>query len=357
LGFSNSFFRLAAATCCAAALSLAAGVNMPAGKVELKSAGALAIGPDGILFVGDSVGGAIVALDVDDRTPSKAGATLEIKGINEKIAAMLGTAADQILIQDVVVNPVSKNVYIAVSRGRGADAVPVILRAAPGGKLSEVSMASIKHMSVALLDQPQKERDRMETITQLKYVDGKVLIAGLSNEEFSSSLRSIPFPFQAANKGAGIEIWHGSHGRFETNAPVRTFVPYEINGEKAILAAYTCTPLVRIPVSELKAGNKVKGTTIAELGNRNKPIDMIVYAKGGKHYILMANSSRGVMKLTADNLESYQPITKQTEVTGVPYETIADLKGVQHLDKYDDSNALVLMGEGASLDLRTVPLP
>jgi len=357
LSFSNSFFRLATATCCVAALSLAAGINMPSGKVELKSAGALAMGPDGILFVGDSVGGAIVALDVDDRTPSKSDAGLEIKGINEKVAAMLGTAADQILIQDVVVNPISKNVYIAVSRGRGADAIPVLLRAAPGGKLTEVSLASIKHMSVALLDQPQQDRQRMETITQLKYVDGKVLIAGLSNEEFSSSLRSIPFPFQAATKGTGIEIWHGSHGRFETQAPVRTFVPYEIKGEKAILAAYTCTPLVRIPVSELKAGNKVKGTTIAELGNRNKPIDMIVYAKGGKHYILMANSSRGVMKLTADNLETYQPITKQTETSGVPYETIAGLKGVQHLDKYDDANALVLMGDAGSLDLRTVPLP
>jgi hypothetical protein len=357
LSFSNSFFRLATSACCVAGLSLAAGINMPSGKVELKSAGALAMGPDGILFVGDSVGGAIVALDVDDHTPSKAGDSLEIKGINEKVAAMLGTAADQILIQDVVVNPVSKNVYIAVSRGRGADAVPVILRAAPGGKLTEVSLASIKHMSVALLDQPQQDRQRMETITQLKYVDGKVLIAGLSNEEFSSSLRSIPFPFQSASKGTGIEIWHGSHGRFETQAPVRTFVPYEINGEKAILAAYTCTPLVRIPVSELKAGNKVKGTTIAELGNRNKPIDMIVYAKGGKHYILMANSSRGVMKLTADHLENYQPITKQTETTGVPYETIASLKGVQHLDKYDDANALVLMGDSSSLDLRTVPLP
>ena len=54
---------------------------------------------------------------------------------------------------------------------------------------------------------------------------------------------------------------------------------------------------------------------------------MIVYAKDGKHFILMANSSRGVMKLTGDNLEGYQPITKQTEVTGVPYETIAELQG------------------------------
>ena len=348
---------LATGICCAAALSFAAGINMQTGKVELKSAGALAMGPDGILFVGDSVGAAIVALDVDDNKPAKSAGGLEIKGINEKIAAMLGTAADQILIQDVVVNSVSKNVYIAVSRGRGADAVPVILRADTAGKLTEIALSNIKHQRVGLIDGPQQERQRMETITQLKYVDGKVLIAGLSNEEFSSSLRSIPFPFQAAAKGTGIEIWHGSHGRFETNAPVRTFVPYEINHQTSILAAYTCTPLVRIPVSELKPGAKVKGTTIAELGNRNKPIDMIVYTKEGKHFILMANSSRGVMKLSGENLESYAPITKQTEETGVPYETIASLKGVQHLDKFDDSRALVLMGESASLDLRTVPLP
>jgi hypothetical protein len=350
-------FQVLALSSCAAALSMAAGINMPAGKVELKSAGALAMGPDGILFVGDSVGGKIVALDVDDAASKSTAATLEIKGINEKIAAMLGTTADQILIQDIVVSPTSKSVYLAVSRGRSADAAAVILRATAAGKLSEIPLTKIKHQSVSLSDQPQQDRQRVETITQLKYIDGKVYVAGLSNEEFSSSLRSIPFPFDSAAKGAGIEIWHGSHGRFETNAPVRTFVPYEINGEKAILAAYTCTPLVRIPVSELKPGNKVKGTTIAELGAGNKPLDMIVYSKGGKNYILMANSRRGVMKLTGDHLESYKPITTHTEITGVPYETIADLKGVQQLDKFDSSNAIVLMGEGASLDLRTVPLP
>jgi hypothetical protein len=348
-------FRTAAGLICAATLSFAAA--MQAGKVDLKSAGALAIGPDGILFVGDSLGAKIVALDVDDRTPSKAAANLEIKGVNEKIAAMLGTAADQILITDVVVNPISKNVYLSVSRGRGADAVPFVLRADAAGKLTEVSLANIKHQAVSLVDQPTADRQRMETITQLKYVDGKVMVAGLSNEEFSSSLRAIPYPFASADKGAGIEIWHGSHGRFETNAPVRTFVPYEINGQKAILAAYTCTPLVRIPVSDLKAGNKVKGATIAELGAGNKPLDMIVYAKAGKHYILMANSSRGVMKLTGDGLEGFSPITAKTDITGVPYETIADLKGVQQLDKFDDARAVVLMGTPGSLDLRTVPLP
>jgi hypothetical protein len=257
----------------------------------------------------------------------------------------------------VVVNPASKNVYIAVSRGKGTDAVPVILRVTPAGQISEVSLENVKYASVSLPDGPQGDRQRMDTITSIKYVDGQVLVAGLSNEEFSSSLRSIPYPFKDYSKAAGIEIYHGSHGRFETNAPVRTFVPYEINHQQNILAAYTCTPLVKIPVSDLKPGNKVKGTTIAELGNGNRPLDMIVYTKGDKHFILMANSSRGVMKLPADNLETFQPITKQTEATGVPYETIAGLKGVQQLDKFDDSNALVLMTNGSSLDLKAVPLP
>jgi len=362
---SRSFSKLAAGMCCAAALAFGAStVSMTAGKAQLKSAGPLAFGPDGILFVGDSLGAAIVALDVDDHTPGRSGGTVEIKGINEKIAAMLGTAADQIAIQDVVVNPISKNVYLSVSRGRGPDAVPVILRVDAAGKITEVSLDNIKHSSVSLpdpptiaADNPRAQSQRMDVITAVKYVDGKVMVAGLSNEEFSSSLRSIPFPFTEASKAAGIEIWHGSHGRFETNAPVRTFVPYEINHQASILAAYTCTPLVKIPVSELKAGSKVKGTTIAELGAGNRPLDMIVYIKNGKHFILMANSAHGVMKLPADNLESYQPITQKTEPAGVPFETIASLKGVQQLDKFDDTNALVLMSSGTSLDLRTVPLP
>jgi len=359
------FTKLAAAMCCSAAFAFCASTTgMTAGKATLKSAGALAFGPDGILLVGDSLGASIVALDVDDHAKANAGGTLEVKGINEKAAAMLGTTADQITIQDVAVNPISKNVYLSISRGKGPDAVPVILRVDAAGKLSEVSLDNIKHSSVTLpdpytatSDNPRAQAQRMDVITSIKYVDGKVMVAGLSNEEFNSSLRSIPFPFTEASKAAGIEIWHGSHGQFETKAPVRTFVPYEIDHQTSILAAYTCTPLVKIPVSELKPGNKVKGTTIAELGAGNRPLDMIVYTKDGKHFLLMANSARGVMKLQADNLGNFRPITKQTDITGVPYETVASLKGVQQLDKFDDANALVLMGSSTSMDLRTIPLP
>ena len=169
---------------------------------------------------------------------------------------------------------------------------------------------------------------RMLTITDMAYVNGNLMVAGLSNEEWSSSLRSIPYPFKDADKGATLQIWHASHGRYETQAPVRTFVPYTISGQQYILAAYTCTPLVKIPVSDLKPGAQVKGTTIADLGSGNQPLDMVPYKKDGHDYILVANSSRGVMKLKADNLETYQKIDSPTvpnppsNIAGVPYDTL-----------------------------------
>jgi hypothetical protein len=362
LRFSTAVLRLAVAVSLTVAVGFcASSATMTMGKAELKSAGQLAFGPDGILFVGDSMGGAIVAIDTGDNKPARTAGKIDIQGINQKIAALLGAAPDQILVNDVVVNPLSKKAYISVSRGRGPDAIPVILRADSAGKITEVSLDNVKHSMVSLPDAPESKEGRtnprLETITHMAFVNGSVIVAGLSNEEFSSSLRSIPFPFQQAGKGASIEIYHGSHGRFETNAPVRTFVAYNLKNQPHILAAYTCTPLVSIPVSELKAGAKVKGTTIAELGNRNRPLDMIVYKKDGRDYILMANSSRGVMKMPAEGIDGFQPVLAHTEKHGVAYETIADLKGVQQLDKLDDANALMLIDTAGSLDLRTVALP
>ena len=353
---------LVLATLTAAAATPAA--SLESGKADLRSAGALAFGPDGILFVGDSIGAAVYALDTGDRKAGSSG-KVEVSGVSEKIAALLGTAPDQILVNDMVVNPISKNVYLSVSRGRGPDAMPVILRLNHSGKLEEFSLDGVKHAKVSLPDAPAadaKDRRgrslRVQAITDISYVDGKVFIAGLSNEEFASSLRAVPYPFTEAGKGTSVEIFHGAHGRWETNAPVRTFVSYEIQKEPHLLAAYTCTPLVKFPISDLKPGTKVVGTTIAELGNRNRPLDMIVYNKGGSDYILMNNSSRGVMKMSTEKIHTFGGIKEKTDVAGLPYETIAELKGVQQLDRLDDSNALILVqAESGALNIETIALP
>jgi len=342
--------------------------ELSAGKANLITAGRLAFGPNGILFVGDSVGGSIVALDTNDQTAPTSTAKTDVQGIDAKIAALVGVTPDQIMINDVKVNPLSKNVYLSASRGRGPDAVPLIVRVDTSGNVSTLPLDNVKHAAVSLDDAPVsnptgRQNPRTQTITDMAFVNGNLMVAGLSNEEWSSALRSIPYPFTSADRGATVQIWHASHGRYETAAPVRTFVPYTIAGQQYILAAYTCTPLVKIPVSSLKPGAQVKGVTIADLGSGNQPLDMVPYKKDGHDYILVANSAFGILKLKADSLESYVPIDSPTvtDVAGVPFDRLSELKNVQHLTQVDATTALILTGTPGPakgpLNLQTIALP
>src|SRR5687768_5322596 len=348
----------------------AAATGMKEGKVDLKSAGPITFGPEGILFVADTKAAAIVAIDTGDGKGNGSAKPLKVEGINTKIAALLGTSADQVIINDMAVNPLSRNVYLAVSRGRGADATPVLIRVKTDGQPELVSLDKVKFSRAELPDAPvdgvvgqgnRQSNPRRESITDIAFLEDRVLIAGLSNEEFASTLRAIPFPFKTIANGTSVEIYHGAHGRFETRSPVRTFVPFKIGNEAHLLAAYTCTPLVQFPISQLKPGAKIKGKTIAELGNRNRPLDMIVYQKGGKDYLLMANSSRGIMKISTDQIEKSESI--EAPVTGggkkgLPYETIESWTGIDQLDGLDGTHAVVLRrSEGGALNLEALALP
>ena len=200
----------------------------------------------------------------------------------------------------------------------------------------------------------------MQSITDMAFVDGRLYVAGLSNEEFSSKLRSVPYPFSTVDNGASVEIYHGNHGAFETRSPVYTFVPYKMNGETNLIAGYLCTPLVKFPVSGLKPGGKVLGTTIAELGNRNRPLDMVLYKKGGKEFLLMSNNSRGVMKIPTDGFATAEKINRASRAkpAASAYETVTSMKGVEQLDLLDAANTIVLTRTDAgALNLQVVALP
>jgi hypothetical protein len=335
--------------------------SLKKGTPDLKSAGPLAFGPDGILLVGDTKGAALFAIDTGERKAAAGNRAIEVKDLGGKVAAMLGTDPKQIAINDMAVNPQSGTVYLSVSRGRGPDAIPLLVRINADGKPEEFSLENVHFAKADLPNAPANERQRVESITDVAFADGRVFVAGLSNEEFSSRLIAIPFPFSSEGfDGAAIEIYHGAHGRLETKSPIRTFVTYRIQNEPYMLAAYTCTPLVKLPVSELKAGAHIKGTTIAELGNRNRPLDMIVYHKDGKDYLLMANSSRGVMKIPTENAGTAEGITAPVNgKKGIGYDTIASLKGVAQMDQLDDHHAVLLVQEdpNGSMDLRTIELP
>jgi hypothetical protein len=87
--------------------------DLTSGKAQLKSAGALAFGPDGVLFVGDSIGGDVVALDTNDHAAPHSAVKIDVQGVDVRIAALVGVTPDQIMINDLRVNPISKNVYLS----------------------------------------------------------------------------------------------------------------------------------------------------------------------------------------------------------------------------------------------------
>jgi hypothetical protein len=346
----------------------AAATGMKEGAVTLKSAGPIAFGPDGILLVADTKSAAVVAIDTGEKETTASAKPLKVEAINTKVAALLGTSADQIIINDMAVNPQSRNVYLAVARGRGPDASPALIRVKQDGQPELVSLDKVKYSRAELPDAPvqgvvgqgnRQSNPRSESITDIAFLEDRVLVAGLSNEEFASTLRAIPFPFETVKNGTSVEIFHGAHGRFETRSPIRTFVPFNVGNEPQLLAAYTCTPLVQFPLKDLTPGAKIKGKTIAELGNQNRPLDMIVYQKDGKDYLLMANSSRGIMKIDAAQIEKADKIEQKVQdKKGVTYETIEGWKNIDQLDKFDKDHALVLRrNDAGAVSLESLPLP
>ena len=355
--------------CCTAAVGYAADwtSGMSEGTPEVKSISQLAFGPEGILLVADTKAASVFAIATGDTSEKKA-QPFKVDGIDTKIAGLLGTTSDHILIDDMAVNPISRTAYLAVSRGRGPEATPVLVKVTPGGTPEHFSLNNVTFSKAVLPDAPidgvvgegrRRSNPRLESITDIGFFQDRVLIAGLSNEEFSSTFRAIPFPFETVAEGSTVEIFHGAHGRFETRAPVRTFVPFNIGDHQSVLAAYTCTPLVEIPLTDLTPGAKVKGKTVAELGNRNRPLDMIVYQKNGADYLLLANSSRGIMKISTDSLTDMEGIVDRVRDTaGLGYETIEAWDGVLQLDRVDTEHAMVVRRSGEeALALEVLALP
>ncbi|MDN5203093.1 hypothetical protein QQ008_17015 [Fulvivirgaceae bacterium BMA10] len=348
------------------------------GKPEIKSISILTFGPEGILFIGDSKNGTVVAVDLgDNQSPASPGA-FNLDDVEGKLGALLGTTRDNVIIHDLAVNPISQNIYLSVSKGDASQVgfwklpndigyAEILLKITPDKKIQEISLDQVKY-STTNVPSPAKEGDknwrksdkRTETITDMSYADGKLFIAGLSNEEFASSLRVLPFPFKDnAATISTIEIWHGAHGKFETTAPIRTFLPYTVNQEPQLLAAYTCTPLVSIPIKDLKNGKHVKSKTLAELGARNMPLDIIAFKKNGKNKILIANTSRSLMSIDVEDIEKQkEAVTHDVEglnTAGVPYMALPAV-GVMQIDNLNDDFVLGLQRmPNGSLDLRSFP--
>ena len=206
----------------------AARYGLKVGTPSIRSVGSITFGPGDILFVADSDSAAIFALDVG-RGPAADAQPIDVDGLDTRLAAYLGCSREDVFIQDMAVNPESQQTYLSIMRGAGANAIPVLLKLTNADDLDEVPLSDIPFAQVSLEDAPAEDDERVEArvgvandprdgemveprpgfklrlardplrrvaITDMAYVDGDLLVAGASNEEFSSTLRRFSFPFE-----------------------------------------------------------------------------------------------------------------------------------------------------------------
>src|SRR5258706_15987442 len=88
--------------------------GMTEGKPAIQSIGSLAFGPEGVLFIGDTKAASIFAVATGDTAAPTGAKALKVDQLKEKLAALLGTAPDQVLLNSITVNPLSKSVYLSV---------------------------------------------------------------------------------------------------------------------------------------------------------------------------------------------------------------------------------------------------
>lgn len=324
----------------------------------VQSISAITFSPDGTLFIGDSKSASVYAVPMIKEKKQNATGNSEMKNIDQKIAGALGTTIGNITITDMAVHPISKQLFFAVQH---SDGTPVLLRL-NGDQFVNVPLKDMPASSVELNNAPATDAKdsrgrslRISAVSDLGYSDGKLLVSGLSNHEFSSSFKSIPYPFTNKQDESTLEIYHAAHGRYETTAPIKTFTTATINNKPYLVASYTCTPLVLFSLDELKPGAHVKGRTVAEMGSGNTPIDMLTLGNGNEAYLLMANTRHPVARVDYKSIAAFEgTLSEPVKGTAGVNFTATPTTNVLQMDKLNDTQVVMLRKQtNGDIDLIT----
>ena len=316
------------------AIAFCLGVASIASAADIKSISRLAAGPENVLFVSDWKSARVHAITLPPAAPKPADTAFNILDLEDVLSRQVGGA--RVTVEDMVVRPGTAEVYIAVSYGTAKS--PALIVVTGDQKARRVNLKAAKSTSAALRDAPTSDykfwRDLPErsfTVTNMKWRDGELFIAGLSNQDFASTLRRIKYPFDSRQSITSVEIFHTGHNQVETRAPIRAMSFATLGGKPYLVAAYNCTPIALIALDELKDGAHIRGKTIAELGYGNTPADMISYTKTdqGKteEFLMLVNFQLGSSIIPVSELQAAN--ARPGIETMVPFGTVAGLNVIQ----------------------------
>ena len=331
----------------------------------LKSASKLAFDDAGTLYIADWKAARIYAVKVPPAA-SSAIVPFNLPDVQANVAKALKAQASAIRFEDLAVQPGSGLAYVAVSAG----GKPAVVSIDATGAVRTLPTSSLS--TYAPIDSPPAASQRFWrdlpapalTVTDMKYHQGKLYLAGLSNRNFASTLRVLDVPFTGKAALASVEMYHPVHNQVETRAPIRSMSFVVADGVPSMLAAYTCTPLVLIPLDAIKDGAHIVGKTIGEMGWGSAPVGMVSFKSGDSEMVLLANSSRSADLMSVDD------IARQARLPGLntpiewpakPYlgvaATMTPMSAAMRVDNLGDKLLIALRRDGASGAMQLVSMP
>lgn len=300
--------------------------------LDLSFAGALEFSDTGTLFVGDNYNGAIYAFDMSGASAPGQIMPVNIGDIDVKIADVLGVAPSAVAINDMATHPVSGEIFISVTRIGNFESAPALMKISQSGEISLTDLSALPFQKQALDHFPDQEttfrprglgqmppmaRDLAKgevalsslAIMDMEFHDGELFVSGVAFDNFLSTLRRMPYPFTGKQSAANVEMYHISHDQFETRAPIRAMSVQEIDGKMQMVAAYTCSPIVLIPLDAITDGAKISARTIMDYGN-GQPLDMISYNLNGEPSLFLTSNSRSPHIIPVASLNGVRSYTK-----------------------------------------------
>jgi len=353
-------------------LSAAAFLDSPQnGGLSLKAISSLSFGMDGLLLVADPSSQSVFAIATKDTGPFAQ--PPKVADLAGTIAPGLGTSAENLTVKDMAVNPASGTVYLAVQRR--PDNATLILTVDGAGKVAPLQTDTLAWASVTL---PGGSASKVTNITDVAFDGDRIFATGTCNEEFASRIFTIPVPIKHGSTANVIsaETYHVAHGKWETKAPIQSFIPYHANGASYVVGAFACTPIAKFRVDDLASKAQVKGVSMVELGSGNRPLDLFDYTdKAGKTW-LVVHTQRfkenlfgpskfwGVRVATAlldgpaektNEQALRRDVAAKTGPEGI--EIVDGLFGALQVDKLDNGHAAVLRDDAGKLSLEIIDLP
>lgn len=314
------------------------------------SAGKMTFVDANTVVVADWRGGQLHTISLPPVAPG-ALAPFNVKDVSGLIARTLHTRPERLRFEDMVVRPGSELAYITLSvDGKTASERPrpALVSVDPAGTVRLVSLDQGKQGSIAISNLPGADKRLWRdtpaasfTVTDMKFHEGKLYVAGLSNASFASTLRVFDFPFRGNAAVSSVEMYHPVHNQLETRAPIRKMVITNLNGEPTLIAAFTCSPLVTIPLKDLKDGAHIAAKTVAEFGWGSAPAGMVMFDAGQGPMVLLTHSHKSADLLSVGDIAEAStkpglstPIKWPTEPT-LGLKSIYVPMHVAHIDNQD----------------------